>query len=185
MAVGSAVLINWILFLVLLIRAQTPNGAISQTSHLTDGLLFLSCCALIASVAAYPARWHVFLASVLLTTLWVTIGYAPAHWLSKVDFGSVKIDERPAPASVYIRNPTDSECESIVLVHVPAREDYFLSFGEEKVRVAEKHEYVRLPGGIWCFRSMRNMVFTKPLFSRDINEFRIALARGGVVSVQF
>jgi hypothetical protein len=184
-AIGSVVLTDWILFVVLLIKAQTPYGAIFQTSRLTDGLLFLSCFALVASVAAHPARWSLLLASALLITLWVTIAYAPAHWLRKVDYGTVKIDERPAPASVYFGNPTDSEAEAIVLVHVPAAEDYFLSFGEEKVRVAADHEYVRLPGGIWCFRSMRDMVFTEPLPFRHMNEFRIASPKGGVVSVQF
>ncbi len=184
-AVGSAVLANWILFVFLLIKAQTPYGSIFQTSHLTDVLLFLSCFALVSSIAAYPARCSLLLANVLLITLWVTIAYTPAHWLKKADFGSVKIDERPASASVYIGNPTDSEAEAIVLVHLAAAEDYFLSLGEEKVRVAAEHEYVRPPGGIWCFRSMRDMVFTEPLPFRNINEFRIASPKGGVVSVQF
>ena len=184
-AIGSTVLTNWILFIVLLIQAQTPYGDIFQTSHFTDGLLFLSCITLVASIAAYPANWSLLLASLLLMTLWITIAYAPAHWMRRADFGSVKIDERPVPAAVYIGNPTDSEAEAKVLVHVPAAEIYFLSFGEEKVRMAAEHEYAGLPGGIWCFRSMRDMVFTEPLTFRHVNEFRIASPKGGVISVQF
>ena len=184
-AIGLAVLTNWILFLVLLIKAQTPYGEGFQTSHLTDGLLFLSCFALVTSMAAYPARWTLMLANALLITLWVVIAYAPEHWLKKVDFGNVEVDERPVPALVYIGNPTDMEAEAVALVHVPAMSDYFLNFGEARIRLARQHEYINLPGGIWCFRSMRDMEFIEPLPFLHTNEFRIASPRGEIISVQF
>jgi len=181
---GFAVVANWILFIVFLLKSQTPYGMVFQTSVLTHGLLLLSCFAAIASISVTPRRWHWLVANVLLITLWVTIGYSPAHWLKRWDYGSVNIDGHPTPASLYIGNPSDSEAEAIVLVHVPGLADYFLSFEEEKVRVATKHEYVPLPGGVWCFRSMRNMVFTDPLPSKQINEFRIA-SPNGVIAVKF
>lgn len=125
------------------------------------------------------------LVNFLLISLWVTIAYAPSHWLREWDCGSVKIDGRPTPASVYIGHPTDSEAEAVVLVRVPAAADYFLSFGEERVRVATEHEYIRVPGGVWSIPSMRDMVFTRSLAFQHTNEFRIASPNGGVVSVQF
>jgi hypothetical protein len=184
-AIGSAAVANWILFIVLFIKAQTPYGVVFQTSPLTHALLLLSCFAVIASLPVFRWRWPLLLANFLLITLWVTIAYAPSHWLRDWDCGSVKIDGRPTPASVYIGHPTDSEAEAVILVHVPAAADYFLSFGEEKVRLATEHEYVRVPGGVWSFRSMRTMVFTEPLPFQQINQFRIASPSGGVVSVQF
>ncbi|MGC2743968.1 MAG: hypothetical protein WA672_12320 [Candidatus Angelobacter sp.] len=184
-AIGLEVLANWICFLVLLSKAQTPYGEMFQTSYVTGGLLLLSCFALVASMAARTARRTLSLANALLITLWVVIAYAPAHWLKKADFGSVEVDERPVPAVIYIGNPTDMEAEAIALVHVPAASDYFLSFGEERIRLAGQSEYVRLPGGIWCLRSMRDLAFTEPLPFRHTNEFRIASPKGEVISVQF
>jgi hypothetical protein len=183
--IGSAAVANWILFIVLFIKAKTPYGVIFQTSLLTHGLLLLSCFAVIASLALFRWRWSLMLANFLLITLWLSVAYAPSHWLKDWDCGSVKIDGRPTPASMYIGHPTDSEAEAIVLVHVPAEADYFLSFGEEKVRVTTEHEYVRVPGGVWSFRSMRDMVFSDPLPFQQINEFRISSPKGRVFSVQF
>jgi hypothetical protein len=184
-AIYSATVANWILFIVLFIKGQTPYGAVFQTSPVTHGLLLLSCFAVIVSLAVSRWRWPLLLANLFLITLWVTFAYAPSHWLKDWEYGSVKIDGRPTAASLYIGHPMDSEAEAIVLVHVPAAADYFLSFGEEKVRVATEHEYVRVPGGVWSFRSMRDMVFTEPLPFQRINEFRIATSTGGVVSVEF
>lgn len=41
LALGSAAVATWILFIVLFIKAQTPYGVIFQTSLLTHGLLLL------------------------------------------------------------------------------------------------------------------------------------------------
>ena len=101
------------------------------------------------------------------------------------NYAEVTIDGQPTSASVFIAHPWDSEAEAIVLVHVPDASDYFLSFGEEKVRLAGKHEYVRLPGGVWCLRSLRDMAFVESLPPNRLNQFRIASPQGTVVSVQF
>ena len=185
LAIGVAAVAAWVLFIVLLIKAQTPYGMIFQTSALTHALLLFSCVAAVASLVSSNGRWPLFFANFMLITLWVTVAYAPAHWLGEWDYGQASIDGRPTSASVYIAHPWDSEADAIVLVHVPAASDYFLSFGEEKVRLAGKHEYVRLPGGVWCLASLRDMAFVQPLPSHQLNEFRIASPQGGVVSVQF
>jgi hypothetical protein len=184
-AIAPAVLTNWILFLILFVRAQTAYGTVFRISPLTDGLLFLACLLVVMSFWIYPIRWPLSLAGASLIALWIVVAYAPAHWLKKVEFGTVKIDDRPTSASVYIGNATDSEADAIALVHVSGTGDYFLSFGEEKVRLSKEYEYVRLPGGIWSIRSIREMVFTEPLPFRQMNEFRIASPKGGVVSIQF
>ena len=183
--IAPVILTNWILFLVLFGRAQTPYGAVFTTSPLTDALLFLACLSVFVSFWIYPARLPLSLAGASLITLWVVVTYAPAHWLKRVDFGTVKIDDRPTSACVYIGNATDSEADAIALVHVSGTGDYFLSFGEEKVRLSKEDEYIRLPGGIWSIRSIREMFFTEPLPFRQMNEFRIASPKGGVVSIQF
>jgi hypothetical protein len=45
--------------------------------------------------------------------------YAPEHWMRRVDWPVVKVDDRLVPADVYIGNPTHWEIEAIALVHVP------------------------------------------------------------------
>jgi hypothetical protein len=183
--IGVAALANWILLLVLLIKAETPYGAIFQTSALTHALLLFACVAAVASLVSSSGRWLLFFANFLLITTWVVAAYAPAHWMGAWDDGKVTIDGQPTSASVFIAHPWDSEAEAIVFVHIPAASDYFLSFGEEKVRLAGKHEYLRLPGGVWCLPSLRDMAFVESLPPNQLNQFRIASPQGWVVSVQF
>ncbi|HLJ89750.1 MAG TPA: hypothetical protein VKZ53_23275 [Candidatus Angelobacter sp.] len=179
------VLADWVLFVVLLMKAQMPYGGLFDSSHLTDVLLLISCCTLLVSFAAYAARWPLALANASLIALWIISAYAPAHWMRRVDWGVVKVDDLPVAASIFIGNPTDMEAEAVVFVHLANGEDYFLSFGEEKVRLAAEHEYLCLPGGMWSFRSMRKMMFTEPLPFRRTNEFRIASPKGEVISILF
>jgi hypothetical protein len=136
-------------------------------------------------MSSRSARWQLSFSNFLLVTLWVGIAYAPAHWLRTWNYATVTVNGRPSPASAFIADPWNSEAEAIVLVRVPAASDYFLSFGEEKVRLAGKHEYIRLPGGVWCLPSLRDMTFVEPLPSTQMNEFRIASPQGSLVSVQF
>ncbi len=154
---------------------------IGLDAHLVAFLMH-SCRSLARSIKRALA---VALANFLLITLWVAIGYAPSHWLRKWGYGNVTVDGHPATASAFIAHPWDSEADAIVLVHVPAASDYFLSFGEEKVRIAGKHDYIRFPWGAWSFASLQDMAFVEPLPSHQINEFRIASPQGAIISIQF
>jgi hypothetical protein len=69
-----------------------------------------------------------------------------------------------------------------VLVHLRDGGDYFLDFGSERVRPGSASEYVRLFGGVWCFRSMQKGSFSDPLPFLRLNEFRIPTQGGHVVS---
>jgi hypothetical protein len=114
---------------------------------------------------------------------WYWFAISPAHWLRRVDYGKVKVDERLVDADIFFGNP-DGEAEAIVLVHLKDGHDYFLDFGAAKVRQAHASEYVRILSGVWCFRSMQRGLFREPLPFRNLNEFRIA-QDGHVVSMQF
>jgi len=181
---GTAALANWILLLRFLIKSETPYGAYYQTSALTGVLLLLSLLGGIASIA-YAGRWQLPLANLFLLTLWVGIVYVPAHWLGRVDFGSVKVDDRLVPAAVYFGNPTDSEAETITLVHVPGVGDYFFDVSEETFRQASKNEFIQLHYGVWTFRSIRQGEFRPQLPDRNPNECRIALAGGHMLTIEF
>ncbi len=184
-AIGVAALANWILLLALFFKAQTPYGIVFRTSALTHTLLLFACVASVASLGLSRGRWLLFFANGLLMTVWIGVAYAPAHWMRAWNYGEVTIDGQLTSASVFIAQPWDSEAEAIVLVQVPAASDYFLSFGEEKVRLARKHECVRLPGGVWCLPSLRDMAFVESLPPNRLNQFRIASPQGRVLSVQF
>ncbi len=178
----SSVAINWILFVALLIRSQTPYGMIFQTSLLTDFLLGLSCFGVVLGIR----KWPLAMANVALITLWVAIAYAPAHWLGHWRAQcTVRVNGQQVSATLFLGNPYDSEAEEIALVDIPGVGDYFLSFGAEKVRLASEKELVHLPGGIWDFKSLRQMSFVEPLPSTELNQFRIAAPDGRVIDVQF
>jgi len=185
LSIGTLAAANWFVFIVLLFKAQTPYGAVLQTSFLTHGLVFLTILGAVATFLLREGRLPLFFANLFMLTLLVAIAYAPSHFLKEWNYGTVTVDGKPTAASIFIANPWDSEAEAIVLVHIPAASDYFLSFGEEKVRVAGKNEYIRVPGGVWTFASLRNMLFAEPLPPQQINQFRIRSAGGAVVSVQF
>ena len=125
------------------------------------------------------------MANVALVSLWITIAYAPAHWLAKSGPGDVKINGQRADATLYYGNPTDSEAEAVALVEIPGAGDYLLNFGSEKIRLAAKHDFIHLPGGIWVFKSLRQMNFFEPLPPREMNQFRIATPDARVIEVQF
>jgi hypothetical protein len=114
--------------------------------------------------------------------VWLEV--SPAHWLRRVDFGIVKMDEHQVGAEIFFGNPT-GEAEAIVLVHLKGGPDYFLNFGTEKVRRGRSSEYLRVPGGAWCFHSMQKGPWTEQLPFRNLNEFRVPTPDGHVVSVQF
>jgi len=120
---------------------------------------------------------------VVSASLWFV--YSPEHWLRRVDYGRVSIDGRQVPADIYFGNPTSDEAEIIALVHVAGAGDYFLAFSDEKVRAGNRSEYIRLFGGAWCYRPMREGGFVEPLPFQNLNEFRIASPTGHILSVQF
>jgi len=182
---GTILVANWTLFIVFLIRSETPYGVYYRTFWGTDILLLLSFLGLIPTIAASPVRWRLFLGNAALMTLWISIAYAPAHWLSRVDFGSVTVDGHRVPAAVYFGHPTDSGAEAIVLVRLRDGGDYFLDFGSEKVRKASRSEYVRVPEGVWCIRSMQEGTFYEPLQPEQMNQFRIASDDKHIIVVQF
>jgi len=185
LTIAALILILWSQFIVSMVRAQTPYGMYYQTSSLTDVLLIASVIVFSASATASAGKWKLFAASLLLVSLWIGVIYAPAHRLERIDLGEVTVNEHHVPAAVYIGQPTDMEAEAIALVHTSIAGDYFFDFGSEKVRTAGTHEYLRLPGGAWCFRSVRDMKFVEPLPSQRVNEFRVASPNGGILSWQF
>ncbi len=185
LALGTVLLADWALFLHFLIQSQTAYGEYYRTSWRTAILLLLPFLALIASIVAPVGKWKLLVGSMLIVTLWVCVAYAPAHWLTRVDFARVTIDNYPVPASVYLGHPTDSESDAIALVRLKDEGDYFLDFGSEKVRQASRSDYVRFVGGAWCFRSMQYGRFVEPLPFRKMNEFRVLSRAGHLIAVQF
>jgi len=123
------------------------------------------------------------LEAVISICIWFV--YSPEHWLRRVDFGTVSVNDRQVQADIYFGDPAFSEAEAIALVHVADVGDYFLDLGNEKVRVGNRSDYMRLPGGVWCYRSMREGAFIEPLPSRHLNEFRIAASNSHAVTVRF
>lgn len=183
--IGAILLANSALFIVFLLMGQTPYGGSYRTFWGTHLLLLLSFLGLIPIVVASPIRWRAFFGNAVLLMLWICIAYAPAHWLRQVDFGSVTVDGHRVPAAVYFGNPTDSEAEAMVLVRLRDGGDYFLDFGSENVRKANRSEYVRVPGGVWCLRSMQEGSFHEPLHPEQLNQFRIASDDKHIIVVQF
>ena len=130
-------------------------------------------------------KYGIALGALGIAACGVWFAYTPEHWMRQVAFGTVKVDDQPVRADVYIGNPTQSEAEAIALVHVPGVGDYFLNFDDEHYREASNREFVRLLGGVWTFKSMRAGHFGTSLPFRHPNELRIASSNGHTVTVQF
>ena len=186
LALGTVLLADWALFVYFVIHSATPYGMYFRTSWETAVLLLLSFIAAIAAFAGSSGRWQLAFASALIVSLWVCIGYAPAHYLRRADFGTVTVDDHPAGAYVYLGHPTDMEAEAFALVQIEnGGGDYLLNFDSGKVRPARESEYVRIPGGVWFFRSMQRGTFAEPLPPRQMNQFLIRSGDGHVIAVQF
>jgi len=185
LALGMVLLADWVLFVNFVIQSGTPYGMYFRTTWATAALLLLSFLAAITSLAAPMGRWQLALAGVLILSLRICIGYAPARYLSR-DCATVAVDDNPVAASVYLGHPTDMEAEAFALVRLEhGGGDYLLDFDSERVRSANGSEYVRIPGGVWYLRSMQSGVFAEPLPPRQLNQFRILSRDGHVVTVQF
>jgi hypothetical protein len=185
LALGTVLLADWALFVYFAIQSATPYGMYFRTSWGTTALLLLSFLTAIAAFAARTGRWQFASASALIVSLWVCVGYAPAHYLRRADFGTVTVDEHPVAAYVYLGHPTDMEAEAFALVRLERGGDYLLNFDSEKVRPASASEYVRVPGGVWYLRSMQHGTFAEPLPPQRLNQFRVRSNDGHVITVQF
>ena len=145
-----------------------------------------------AKVGDMNVRWTwrkgLILTVVLLAAgavaFWFSV--SPAHWFRRVDFGAVRVDGKPVDADIFFAEP-NGEAEAIALVRLKDGRDYFLDFGSEKWRPANKSEYVRLFAGVWSLRSMPESLYPEreQLPVRNLNEFRIPARDGHEVSVQF
>lgn len=186
LALGMVLLADWVSFVYFVFQSATPYGMYFRTTWATAALLLLSFLTAIASLAAPTGRWQLALAGVLILSLWVCVGYAPAHYLSRVDFATVTIDDHPVAASVYLGHPTDMEAEAFALVRLEhGGGNYLLDFDSEKVRPANRSEYVRIPGAVWYLRSMQSGTFAEPLPPRQLNQFRVLSRDGRIITVQF
>jgi hypothetical protein len=151
----------------------------------TPLLLGLSLISIAICVGAYAFRRSLLIANCLLLFTWFDIGYAPSHWLSRENLGSVRVNGQPVTATVYIGNPTLDEAEAIALVHVPSVGNYFVDFGSETFREASSQEVVVLPFGVWSWKPMNQGQFRPPLPFLNVNECRIPMADGRVMTVAF
>jgi hypothetical protein len=185
-ALGTVLLADWVLFVRFVIQSETTYGMYFKTTWATAALLLLSALTAIASLSAPTGRWQLALAGVLILSLWVSVGYAPAHYLRRIDFASVTVDDHSFEASVYLGHPTDMEAEAFALVRLEhAGGNYLLDFDSERVRPANGSEYVHIPGGVWYLRSMQSGTFTEPLPPRQMNQFRVLSRDGRIITVQF
>ncbi len=185
LALITALLADWVLFIVILARSETPYGAYYKPSWNTAALLSLALAALFSSFTVRTGRWQLAMASALLVSLWVCVVYAPGHWMTRVDFGSVLVGDQPVAASIYFGHPTDSEADAVALVRLQDGRDYFLDFGSEKVREGRRSEYFRLFRGVWCFDNMEAGAFVDPLPNATMNQFRFRSRTGDLITVQF
>ena len=186
LGLGMVLLADWALFVRFVIHSATPYGMYFRPSWATAALLLLSFVAVIASLAAPMGRWQLAVASVLILSLWVCLGYAPAHYLRRVAFVTVTIDDHAVAARVYLGHPTDMEAEAFALVRLDhGSSDYLLDFDSGKVRLASRSEYIRFPGGVWYLRSVQLGTFAEPLPPQQLNQFRVLSRDGHVVTVQF
>lgn len=186
LALGTVLLADWSFFVYFVIHSATPYGMYFRTSWATAALVLLSFISAIAALAGGTGRRQLAFASALIVSLWVCIGYAPAHYLRRANFGTVTVDDHLAGADVYLGHPTDMEAEAFALVRIEhGGGDYVLNFDSETVRPASESEYVRIPGGVWFLRSTQRSAFAEPLPSRQLNKFRVRSGDGHMITMQF
>ena len=121
--------------------------------------------------------------AVTCDSLWFV--YSPEHWLRRIDFGTVLLDDRPVRADLYFGDPRQSEAETVALVRVLGVGDYFLDFGDVSFREASKQRFLGFPGGVWSVKPMTAGHFNEPLPPNNLNEFRVPSLNGHIVTVQF
>ena len=181
---GFVALINWVV-LVYFIATEKVGEPNYHFVHWTPAMLIVSLSSAVVSVGSYAFRRTFLIANFLLLFMWFDLGYAPSHWLDRVDFGSVSVNGQRVPAAVYIGNPNFSEAEEIAFVHVPGTGNYFVDFSSENFREALSNEVVVLPFGAWTWKPMNRGQFRPPLPYLHVNECRIPTSDGRVVTLAF
>jgi hypothetical protein len=182
---GVVTLVNWIALVCFIANVKLGVGLDYGLSRWTLALLGLSLVSVMASIGAYAFRRSFLIANSLLLFMWFDIGYAPSHLLERADFGSVSLNGQHVSAAIYIGNPTSDEAEAITLVHVPSVGNYLVDFGSETFREASSHEVVVLNFGAWTWKPMKDGQFRAPLPFLHVNECRIPLADGRVMTIAF
>ena len=155
--------LNWTVLVYFIVNERLGAEIDYHLWRWTPLLLWLSFISIVVCIGAYAFRRSLLIANCLLLFTWFDLGYAPSHWLSREDFGSVRVDGQPVAATMYIGNPTFSEAEAIALVRVPSVGNYFVDFGSETFREASSQEVVVLPVGVWSWKPMNQGQFRPPL----------------------
>jgi hypothetical protein len=186
-AIGIAAIANWLVFFVYMFyfADRWIDGAAVLAYRMSIVLLPLALLCLIGSISAPTTRASLTLANFVLATLWFTFGYAPQHWLSRVEIDPVRVGEQQVLAVAYFGNPRQSEAEAIALVHVPNVGDYYFDFGHERFRQASDWDFVRLHYGAWSLARMTQGRWRDPLPSLRMNECRLPLQDGRVLTIPF
>lgn len=182
---GVLAVINWCVLVCFIANEKVGVGLDYHLSRWTPALLGFSLLSLVLSVGAYAFRRTFVIANFLLLLMWFDTGYAPTHWLERVDFGNVTVDGQHIPAAVYIGTPTLSEAEAVALVHVPGIGNYFIDFSSERYREASSHEVIASRFGAWTWKPMNQGPFRPPLPYLHVNECRIPTSDGRVMTVAF
>ena len=186
-AVALAVIVNWLILFVYFLHfddTQLDRAAV-LAYRLSIVLLPFTLLSLVASMRQYATRLPLALANLVLATLWFTLGYAPQHWLTRMEIGSARVEGQQVPAVVYFGNPRRSEAELVALVQVPNIGDYYFDFGEERYRQASHLGFVPLHYGAWSWGPMIRGRWRMPLPSLQMNECRIPLPDGRVLTIGF
>ena len=184
--VGIAAIVNWGLFLSYAVT-DTYNAAAFhfRISDVAPALLAFTLVFVALSVRVHAQRWMLLTSNLILLALWFMFTYSPQHWFGRSWMGNASIGDHKTPVVVYVANPRESEAESIALVRVPNIGDYFIDFGDETFREASKFELLPLHYGVWTWRAAPNGRFHQPLPYVQVNQCRIRLADGRVLSIDF
>jgi hypothetical protein len=114
---GIAALVNWSVFVFYLVTEPIGGMRVNyRIGRFTSLFLIVSLSLVVLSLRASSFRLGVLVANFLVLVMWFSFAYAPKHWLERFDFETVKIDDRPVPAAMYIGNPWHSEAEAIAIV---------------------------------------------------------------------
>jgi hypothetical protein len=183
---GAAALANWFLFVSYLLTDQFVGAVFhSYVSEFVIAILTATVLLVALSNSVQVGRWMLVSCNLVVLFLWFAFAYTPQHWFWRTEIGSASVGDRATPVVVYIANPRESEAESIALVAVPDVGNYFIDFRDETFRRASKFEFLPLHYGIWTWRAAPQGTFRQPLPYQQVNQTRIGLADGQVLSIDF